>query len=105
MLDKILQTEYSEKFDSLRKKAMQMSYYKYGKVKDNYKSYKLVSAIGSLEMRLREYQKTGNAEYLIDIANFAMIEFMYPQHKDSHYKPTDGGIALDGMSVNEIKEK
>lgn len=104
-LDKVLETEYSENFDKLRKNRMLMSFYKYGPVRDNYKS-RNVDAIRSLERRLEAYRMTGNTEYLIDVANFAMIEFMYPQHTSAHFEPTDSDKSpgLAGLSVNEIKQ-
>lgn len=102
--DKILKTEYSQKFDDIRKKMMVMSYFKYGPLIENYKKEKTINAIGSLEKRLKKYKETGNTEFLADVANFAMIEFMNPQHPKAHYKPTDSGACeIDGFSVNEIK--
>lgn len=74
----ILDTEYSERFDKLRKNAMETSYHKYGPLKANYEKYKCLDALANLETRLNEYKKTGNTEFLVDVANFAMIEFMYP---------------------------
>lgn len=102
--EEILKTEYSEHFDSIRKKMMITSYYKYGPLAENYKIQKTINAIGSLEKRLQKYKETGNTEFLADIANFAMIEFMHPQHPLAHYKPTDSGVcAIDGFGINEIK--
>ena len=77
--EQILKTEYSEHFDQLRKNRKIVSFHKYGPVRENYGN-KLVNAIQNLEKRLELYKKTGNTEYLCDVANFAMIEFMYPQH-------------------------
>lgn len=93
----ILQTEFNEQFIEGMRERMVVSYYKYGKVADAFPEK--VDAIGSLMQRLREYAKTGNTEYLIDAANFAMIEFMLPRHAQAHFKPTDdsgspGRIAL-----------
>jgi hypothetical protein len=83
---------------------MVVSYYKYGAIKDNYKIYKTIDAIGSLEKRLERYKETGNTEFLADIANFAMIEYMYPQHPDAHYNATDDGACeIEGFGINEIK--
>lgn len=105
--EEILQTEYSAEFDEKRKNSMEMSYYKYGELRKNYSgSQPNVDAIKSLEMRLEKYKETGNTDYLVDVANFAMIEYMFPQHKDANYhagadeKDSPG---LFGMSVNEIK--
>jgi hypothetical protein len=103
--EKILQSEYSDDFDNKRKNMMVMSYYKYGPVSENYKTEKTIDAIGSLKKRLEKYEETGNTEFLADIANFAMIEFMYPQHDKAHYRPTDNGACeIDGFGVNEVKD-
>lgn len=102
--EKILQTEYSPKFDEIRKNMMVMSFYKYGPVKDNYCTYKCMDAIGNLKKRLEKYEQTGNTEYLADVANFAMLEFMNPQLLNAKYEPTDSGTCeIDGFSVNDLK--
>jgi hypothetical protein len=103
--EKILSTEYSETFDKIRKDAMVMSHYKYGFIKENAQK-KAVHYIETLEKRLQKYKDTGNAEFLADVANFAMIEFMYPQHPNGHYKPTDSkeSPGLVGMSTKEIED-
>ena len=101
---KILKTEYSEKFDEIRQNMMIMSYYKYGPLKDNYGNYKCMNAIENLKIRLQKYIDTGNTEYLADVANFAMIEFMNPQIEGASYKPTDNpDCELSGFSINEIR--
>lgn len=100
----ILATEYSEWFDEIRKNMMVVSYYKYGPLAENYKQEKCLDAIGNLKKRLEKYEETGNTEFLADIANFAMIEFMYPQHPKAFYKPTDtGACEVIGFGVNEVK--
>lgn len=99
----ILETEYNNRFDEIRKNMMVMSYYKYGPLKKNYKTERTINAIGSLEKRLEAYKRTGNTELLADIANFAMIEFMHPQHENAHYEATDGTYKIDGFGVNEIE--
>lgn len=91
--ESILKTEYSKKFDELmsskiqeeidphfnelRKNMMIMSYYKYGAIRDNYEKHKCMDALGNIQKRLQKYKETGNTEFLADIANFAMIEYMY----------------------------
>lgn len=87
-LDKILETEFSEDFVQKMKNRMITSYYKYGKLADNYGGCN-VDAIKSLKKRLDKYKEDGNTEWLVDVANFAMIEFMYPQHEQAHFKGTD----------------
>ena len=83
----ILETEFSAKFIELMQNRMIVSFYKYGKVVEAYPHK--VDAIGSMTERLRKYAETGNTEWLVDAANFAMIEFMYPRHPHAHFEGTD----------------
>ena len=102
--EKILKTEYCEKFDKIRKDMMIMSYYKYGPLKDNYGTYKCMNAIENLKIRLQKYLDTGNTEYLADVANFAMLEFMNPSIDGASYQPTDNpDCEISGFSINEIR--
>lgn len=66
---------------------MAFSYFKYGPVAKGFPDK--VDAIASLKDRLENYEKDGNAEWLMDIANFAMIEYMRPRHPKAHFHPTD----------------
>jgi hypothetical protein len=85
--DKVLETEFSESFVKGMKDRMIVSYFKYGPVKNAYPDK--VNAMDSLQQRLKKYNETGNTEFLIDAANFAMIEFMYPSHPEAFFKGTD----------------
>jgi hypothetical protein len=85
---------------------MMVSFYKYGAVADAYPER--VNALESLRLRLDWYVNGNpergveplNAEYLIDAANFAMIEFMHPsgpttlRHTDADGSP--GRVAANG---------
>jgi len=81
-------SEFSDSFVQGMYDRMCTSFFKYGKVADAYPDK--VDAIASLKKRLDRYAETGNTEFLIDAANFAMIEFMRPRHPDAFFKPTDG---------------
>lgn len=85
--DEILGTETSLAFMDGMKDRMLVSFHKYGPVAEAYPHK--VDAITSLTDRLRKYAATGNTEFLIDAANFAMIEFMHPRHPEAHFRPTD----------------
>lgn len=78
---------------------MEMSFYKYGNLHDAYPNK--LDALASLELRLKKYQETGNTEFLMDAANFAMIEFMAPRHPRAFFAATDsdqspGRVSLAG---------
>ena len=98
----ILKSEYSKEFDQLRKNRMEVSFYKYGPIKENYGN-QLVNAVDNLEKRLKLYKETGNIEYLADVANFAMIEFMYPQHKEAHYDDLSFSPGLGAVTYRDIE--
>jgi hypothetical protein len=98
-------SEFSPEFVKGMKARMDVSYFKYGRVADAFPHK--VDAIASLMQRLRLYANgdpakgiaPGNTEYLMDAANFAMIEFMHPRHPDAYFKGTDddgspGRVAL-----------
>lgn len=85
--EEILKTEFSEPFVQGMKDRMTISYYKYGPVVEAFPHK--VNAITSLTDRLRKYAETGNTEFLMDAANFAMIEFMFPSHPEAFFEPTD----------------
>lgn len=81
-------TIVESEFHRRMRQSMAVSYYKYGAEAEAYPHK--VDAIASLRKRLHLYEETGNAEYLVDVANFAMIEFMHPAHEAYHDYPTDG---------------
>lgn len=81
------ETEFSFEFVQMMANRMVVSFHKYGPVADGYPHR--VNALESLRQRLKMYLDTGNTEYLIDAANFAMIEFMCPSQKDAKFEATD----------------
>lgn len=80
-------SEFSVPFLQGMVNRMAVSYHKYGPISQGYPAD--VDAIASLRMRLERYEEDGNTEWLMDVANFAMIEFMLPRHPEAHYRPTD----------------
>lgn len=80
-------TEVSEPFIAGMRNRMVVSYYKYGPIAEAFPHK--VSAVASLQDRLRKYAETRNTEYLIDAANFAMIEFMHPTIEGAFFQGTD----------------
>ena len=101
MIDQIKATECNKAFVEKMDASMIVSYYKYGPLKENYgRATAPVSALKNLEARLKLFKETGNKEYLIDIANFARIEFQFGA---GYYDPSDETDKLVGIPINEIK--
>lgn len=80
-------SEFCEKFVQGMANRMGMSFFKYGLAAKAYPEK--VDAIASLKIRLAKYEETGNTEYLLDVGNFAMIEYMLPRHPKAHFKAED----------------
>ncbi len=67
---------------------MSMSYFKYGGLDDE--SMAKTDLITSAQDRVIKYLETGNTEWLMDAANYIMMEFMYPKIEGSHFRVTEG---------------
>lgn len=104
--EEIMKRDFSEEFVIKMKNSIEMSHHKYGWMSQTYPE--LAQAVKCIQERLDLYNKTHNKDYLIDIANFAMIEYMYPSYEDAKYIPTDSdkspGLA-GGISYKELMEK
>ena len=103
--EEILKRDFSEAFVTKMKNAIETSHYKYGWASKTYPE--LAQAYKCIEQRLELYKKTHNKEYLVDVANFAMLEFLYSSFQDAKYTPTDSnkscGLA-GGISYKELME-
>ena len=97
------ESEVEQKFLQGMADRMAVSFFKYGRFADAYPTK--VDAIASLEKRLALFKETGNTEWLLDVANFAMIEFARPRHPAAHFRPTDAaespGRVIDGRNTPE----
>lgn len=83
----ILKTEFDMGFVDKMQSAMALSFYKYGLLSAGVPEK--TDSMKSLQKRLVKYMETGNVEWLVDVANFAMMEYMHPAHPRAHYRPTD----------------
>lgn len=101
--EEILARDFSEEFVVKMKNSIETSHYKYGWASKTYPE--LAQAVKCIQERLDLYNKTHNKDYLIDVANFAMLEYLYPSYTDTVYKPLDSdkspGLA-GGISYNEL---
>lgn len=74
-------------FDVLRKNRMREACLKYGPCTDE-NLLKRNTMRGMYE-RLKKYEETGNTEWLVDAANFLMLEWKCPQHPEAHFRATN----------------
>lgn len=93
--EELWRQETSRRFHDLMDNAMMVSFHKYGAVAEGFPDR--LNALESLRLRLKYYTEgdkkkgiaPGNVEYLVDAANFAMIEFMHPARSDAVLVHTD----------------
>lgn len=95
-----LSSEYSTKFDELRKNRVETSYFKYGSAKKNFSTGN-VNALESMKLCVEKYIETGNTEFLCDAANYLMFEFMYPQHEKARFRATDSSESAGIVGISE----
>lgn len=96
-------TEFSRQFLQGMLDRMAVSFHKYGAVRIAYPDK--VDAIASLKDRLDRYAATGNTEWLMDVGNFAMIEFMHPKHPNAHFEGTDSDASPGRRTVEGERMK
>lgn len=95
-------SEFSEEFIELMRNRMEMSFHKYGAIADAYPNK--VSAIESAFMRVDKYIDTGNKEFLVDAANFIMIEFIHPCVVEAYFKATDSSESPGRFIIEDGKD-
>ena len=103
--EEILKRDFSNAFVEKMKNSIEMSHYKYGWANKTYPE--LAQAYKCAKERLLEYEKTHNKEYLVDVANFVMLEFLYLTFADAKYIPTDSDKSIGlagGISYKELME-
>ncbi len=84
--DGVPRSEFSNMFIQGMLARMAMSYSTYGRVKEAFPDK--VDALKSMEARIKKYRETKNREWLMDAANFLMIEFMCPSLEDTFFEAT-----------------
>ena len=98
VLEELADTQWSPLFEQLMRNRLIMGALRYGKL--HAKSKSRYDIIESIHKRLHNYVYSGNTEYLVDIANLCLIEFV-ENHSgiNQHFYSID-----DGEHVN-IKSK
>jgi hypothetical protein len=83
-IEELRESEWSNEFETLMRNRLVVGGLRYGKFGKSSFRY-----MQSLRAHLESYEKTGNTERLVDIANYAMLEFAEPSHPRAHFKAVD----------------
>lgn len=83
------ESEWSEDFEKLMRNRLIIGALRYGRIgAANKPQYDRVS---SMIKRLSKYQETGNKEFLVDVANICLLEFVECNHPNQHFHAIDDG--------------
>lgn len=88
-LKDLRKTEWSPEFEQLMRNRLLQGGYRYGRL--NAPGKPQYDRIAGIIRRAEAYQKDGNLEHLVDIANTALLEFEEGRHSKRHFKAVDDG--------------
>jgi len=99
-LESLKKTEWSVDFEALMRNRLVMGAVRYGIMGHGSipKGKPTYDRIESIRKRLNFFEESGNAEYLVDRANIALLIFEERQHPNFHFDAKD-----DGYHCNIIK--
>jgi len=81
------QTEWSVAFERHMRNRLIMGGIRYGLFcdPDKWRS----DFLAGMAKKMKSYRQTGNTEHLVDVANYALLEFVRPQHPGAHWRAED----------------
>ena len=86
-VDELYQTEWSPEFEAYMHNRLVMGAIRYGKINQNGKPK--YDRTGTMHKKIDLYLHTGNKECLVDLANYAMVEYMEPTINGTYFEATD----------------
>lgn len=97
-LEEVMEMNVSDTFMGKMKNAMCMSAFKYGNV-GNMQGMK---ALDRIQQEIEVFMEDGNLEHMVNVANWAMMRFMFPQEGE-RYIGTDSNKSTkkEYMSVSD----
>jgi hypothetical protein len=103
--DSVPRDQINEQFIQGMLDRMAVGYHNYGHMR---RKYNRPDNGKNIRIRWKEYMRTGNTEFLMDLSNFSMMEFTVPAHHKAHFKSTKAedspGSVVDGRLVKNKKD-
>lgn len=86
-LDTLRETEWSPEFEQLCRNRLILGAFRYGRFEDpeKWKS----DLIAGAKKKIAAYEDSGNLEHLVDLANYARLEFIRPSRPRAHFRAED----------------
>jgi hypothetical protein len=89
-LTSLKKTEWSDEMERLMRNRLVFGSIRYGLLHDPHKP--VYDRLNSIIQRAKLYMTTGNDEYLVDVANLALLEFEEGKHPKKHFKSIDDDV-------------
>jgi hypothetical protein len=89
ILQELLKTEWSEKFEKLMRNRLVFGAIRYGRIGAEGKPK--YDRVESMINRISKYKESGNKEFLVDVANLCLLEFVECYHPKANFKSIDDG--------------
>jgi len=84
LLDRF-KTEWSPRFEQYMRNRLVMGSIRYETFADKRRKAKVYNYVKEMKRRIAAYEQTGNSEFLVDIANMALLEFEFPYLPNAHF--------------------
>ena len=98
-LSELFNSEWSDEFERYMRNRLVFGAFRYGRLGDSNKLQ--WDRIGAARERLAEYEKTGNLEFLVDIANFMLLEFVEGKHPNRHFESTEDTEKVRSKGIDD----
>jgi len=88
-IEELKRTEWSVDFETLMRNRLIIGAFRYGRI--GVKNKPKYDRVSSMISRLNKYKETWNKEFLVDVANLCLLEFVECNHPKAHFDSIDDG--------------
>lgn len=93
IIDRLRKSEWCPYFEKLMRNRLIVGSQRYETMENKaHRKHNRYDIVGSIEKRIKLYQKDKNLEHLVDIANLCMIEFVNPSIRGARFVATDDTV-------------
>ena len=76
-------------FEELAHNKLLQGFYRYEDPSDPFKPHTFYDYIQAMKNKIKRYEETHNLELLLDISNYAKLEFRKPKYADAYFENED----------------
>lgn len=87
--EELVKSEWSNEFEKFMRNRLILGAIRYGRI--GAKNKTKYDRVSSMQKRLQKFKESGNKEFLVDVANLCLLEFVECNHPNEHFSPIDDG--------------